>query len=56
MYGFLKNDPVEPLLIKYQSLLQEANLLVVVNKKLAKQRFDKAQWLALQIFALSYRN
>ena len=56
MYRFFENDPLEPLLIEYQKLIKEANLLVIINKKLAKQRFDKAQFLALQKLTLTYRN
>ena len=56
MYGTFKNDPLVPLITEFRILLQEANLLAIVNKKLAKQRYDKAQCLALQITAISYRN
>ena len=37
-------------------LMKEANLLGVINKKLAKQRLERAQCIALQITALRFMN
>lgn len=56
MFGIFKNDPLVYLVSEYNRLLKEANLLAAVNQKLAKQRFERAQCIALQISAIRYRN
>ena len=56
MLGIFKNDPLLPLLNEYNRILKEANLLAVVNQKLAQQRFDRAKCIALQISAVRFRN
>ncbi|GEM_PF-4156441 len=37
-------------------LMKEANLLGIINKKLAKQRLERAHCVALQITALRFMN
>lgn len=52
---FLNNDMVR-LTREYLMTLKEANLLIVINKKLAKQRLERAHCVALQIAALRFMN
>ena len=56
MYGIFKHDPLVPLMLEYHNIMKEANLLAVVNKKLAQQRYDRAHYLAVQIAAIRFRN
>ena len=56
MLRIFRNDPLFPLLERYHTLMKEANLLAVINQKLARQRLVEAQCIALQIHALRFRN
>ena len=52
----LNNDPIVPLMLEYRKIMKEANLLAVVNRELAQQRFNRAQYVAVQIAAMRFRN
>lgn len=56
MQGKFFNKDLNRLSKEFLRITKEANLLGIINQKLAKQRLERAQCVALQISALRFMN